>query len=283
MKKILLFLILLIPSFVVAKEITYCERTYEDLHIDESIDINTIDTSDVMNTPCVDETIKVYDFADILSDSEEETLYSSVNSYIEAYKSDYVIVTIEENNYCVYEENNNCTYLYANNFYNYNSFKKDGVLLLIDLKNKNDILQIFTFGNSSSIFDLKSVNDIKSYSYKYFNSNEYFEGFKDIIYTMSGYYNKDLTFYNEPKVTTVKETNKYFIFFIISFLIAFVSGIIFMSFNYNKSKSKNAISRYDIYVKNNGINKVNDLLVSENEIITKLNQFDDYNFKGDIL
>ena len=283
MKKVLLFLFLFIPSFVLAKEITYCERTFDDLKIDESIDINTVNTYDVMITPCVDESVKVYDFANILSDSEEESLYTSIASFIEAYKSDYVIVTIEENNYCVYEEGNNCTLSYADNFYKYNKFNKDGILLLVDLKNKNDILQIYTYGNTSSIFDLKAINSIKSYSYKYFNTNDYNEGFKDIIYTMSSYYNKDLTFYNEPKVTTVKETNKYFIFFVISFLISFVSGIIFMSFNYNKSKSKKILSKDNIYVKNNGINKVNDLLVSENEIITKLDQFDDYNIEGDIL
>nr|MCR5483411.1 hypothetical protein [Bacilli bacterium] len=68
-----------------------------------------------------------------------------------------------------------------------------------------------------------------------------------------------------------------------SFLISFVSGIIFMSFNYNKSKSKKIISKDSIYVKNNGINKVNDILVSENEIITNLDQFDDYNIEGDFL
>lgn len=283
MKKLLLLLILFIPSFVLAKEITYCERTYEDLKIDKFIDINSVNTEDVMNTPCVDVQHKVYDFADILTDSEEESLYSSINSYIEAYKGDLVVVTIEENNNCIYEESNSCAYSYANNFYKYNDFKKDGVLILIDLRTKNDMLSIYSFGNSSSIFDLKAINSIKSYSYKYFNSNEYYEGFKDIIYTMSSYYTKDLSFYNEPKVTTVKESNKYFIFFIISFLITFVSGIIFMSFNYNKSKSKKIISKDSIYVKNNGINKVNDILVSENEIITNLDQFDDYNIKGDIL
>ena len=283
MKKLLLFLILFIPSFVLAKEITYCERTFEDLKIDKSIDINSVNTEDVMNTPCVDVQNKIYDFADILTDSEEESLYSSINSYIEAYKGDLVVVTIEENNNCIYEESNSCTSTYANNFYKYNDFKKDGVLILIDLRIKNDMLSIYSFGNSSSIFDLKAINSIKSYSYKYFNSNEYYEGFKDIIYTMSSYYTKDLSFYNVPKVTTVKESNKYFIFFIISFLISFVSGIIFMSFNYNKSKSEKIISKDSIYVKNNGINKVNDILVSENEIITNLDQFDDYNIEGDIL
>lgn len=283
MKKILLGLILLIPSFVLAKEITYCERTYENLNIDASIDINSINTEEVMNTPCVDESIKIYDFADILSDSEEEILYSNVHSYIEAYKGDLIIITIEENNTCLYEEGNNCTNIYANNFYKYNKFNKDGVVLLVDLKNKNNILNIYTYGNTTSIFNLKSINSIKSYSYKYFNSNEYFNGFKDIIYTMSSYYNKDLSFYNETKVTTVKETNKYFIFFIISFLISFVSGIIFMSLNYNKCKTRKNIISDKIYIKNNGINKVNDVLISENEIISDLDKFDDYNINGDIL
>ena len=283
MKKVILFLILLIPSFISAKEIVYCERTYDDLKINESIDINTINIEDVMNTPCVKDENRIYDFGDILTDSEEETLEGLVKSYIEAYTSDYVILTIEKNPECNYDLETNCSSKYAENFYNYNNFKKNGILVLIDLQNKTNLVSIYTFGNVTSIFTKSTINSILDYSYKYFNNNEYLNGFKDIIYNMSSYYKKDLSFYNETKVTTVKTENKYFIYSILIFLISFSISLIFMTFNYNKSKIKKDETKENTFVKNNGINKVNDLLVSENEIISDLSYLDDYNFKGDIL
>ena len=263
MKKVILFLILLIPSFISAKEINYCERTYDDLKINESIDINTINIEDVMNTPCVNDENRVYDFSDILTDSEEETLEGLVKSYIEAYTSDYVILTIEKNPECNYDLETNCS--------------------LIDLQNKNNLVSIYTFGNVTSIFTKSTINSILDYSYKYFNNNEYLNGLKDIIYNMSSYYKKDLSFYNETKVTTVKTENKYFIYSILIFLISFSISLIFIIFNYNKSKIKKDETKENTFVKNNGVNKVNDLLVSENEIISDLSYLDDYNFKGDIL
>lgn len=282
MKKIIIFILLIIPSFVYAKDITIYERTYDDLRIDSSYDLDSVDYQKIMNTPSVDETQKVYDFADILTDSEEDNLVSFINPYIEAYKSDYVIVTINSNTKCNYETSNNCSLEYADNFYKYNFFNKDGVLVLIDLKNKNDCLNIYTNGNTSSIFNEKTINSIIEYSYNYFNENDYFEGLKDIIYTMSSYYKKDLSYYSETKVTTNKDKNKYFVCFIISFFISLISGLIFITVHYSRSVKDELIDENDYYTKSNGINRVNDILVNEHEIITDIDPFDDYDIKGDI-
>ena len=282
MKRLLVLILLFIPSFVYAKDITIYERTYEDLRIDSSYDLDTLDYPTVMNTPSVDETQKVYDFANILSDSEEDNLYGFITSYIEAYKSDYVIVTINKNDKCDYSTDN-CSLKYATNFYKYNYFQKEGVLVLIDLEDKNNFLYIYTSGNVSNIFNEKSINSIKEYSYKYFNENDYYDGLKDIIYTMSSYYKRDLSYYNDTKVTTVKDSNKYLLSFVISFFVTLLFGLVLTTIHYSKTKQNEYITDNNYYLKSNGINKVNDILVSENEVISDSDLFDNYNINGDRL
>ena len=41
---------------------------------------------------------KVYDFADLFTDKEEQELYSQITKYISSYKMDLAVVTINENN-----------------------------------------------------------------------------------------------------------------------------------------------------------------------------------------
>lgn len=80
-----------------------------------------------------DNTIKVYDYAQVLTSDEESKLKEEVNSYINKYNMDMVLVTVRH-----HEKLN--TKEYAQDFYDYNGFgvgdTNDGIIFVID----------FTFG-----------------------------------------------------------------------------------------------------------------------------------------
>ena len=52
---------------------------------------------EILNTPSVDETKKVYDFADLIDNNGEAYLYNKVIKFINAYNVDLVLVTIDDN------------------------------------------------------------------------------------------------------------------------------------------------------------------------------------------
>ncbi|MCQ2748641.1 MAG: TPM domain-containing protein [Clostridia bacterium] len=108
-------------------------RTEDNLMVNPRIELTDQRVSDIMNTPKVDASEKVYDFADLLSPSEEEILYERVNQFVMNANLDLALVTISENN--KYSEVE-----YADDFYDYNDFGTDdncsGMLFLIDMENR---------------------------------------------------------------------------------------------------------------------------------------------------
>lgn len=98
-------------------------------------------------TPKVDETEKVYDFAELFTDEEEENLYKKICKYINKYDMDMAIVTIAENNK-MFAAN------YADDFWDYNDFgvgeDKDGILFLIDMDTRE--AYISTTGKAIGVY-----------------------------------------------------------------------------------------------------------------------------------
>ena len=84
-------------------------------------------------TPTVDASEKVYDFAELRSDSEEKSIYNEITGLIDEYNLDAAVVTINYNN-------KSSAKSYAEDFYDYNDFgvgsTKDGLIFLIDMDNR---------------------------------------------------------------------------------------------------------------------------------------------------
>lgn len=115
----------------------------------------TSNSSAKENTLKVDTTKKIYDYADLFSEDEEENLFLQANEYIENYSMDLAIVTINENN-------KTSSRAYADDFYDYNNFGigtgHDGILLLIDMDNR--IAWISTTGKAISVYTDKRIDTI---------------------------------------------------------------------------------------------------------------------------
>lgn len=133
MKKVIFSLIfslsILMNSVVYGSVKTY-ERTVDNLGISDDIEQTRTVINAALKTPKVDASEKIYDFADLFEDYEEELLYDSVMDFILEHNMDMVIVTIDDNNkYAAMK--------YADDFYDYNDFgigsDHTGVLFLIDM------------------------------------------------------------------------------------------------------------------------------------------------------
>ena len=176
---LLLYLISIIP--VSAKEIRTCVRTDNDLHVRERFNLGT-NRNDIMTTPCVDEVQKVYDFADLLTDDEEDKLYQKAMSFINQTGYDLAIVTTNDNN-------KRDEVAYADDFYDYNAFGKnptrDGVLLLIDMTNRK--VYISTTGNAIVMYNSR-IDSIIDAGYSYLTNQDYYNTFDKMIDKQEYYY-----------------------------------------------------------------------------------------------
>ena len=139
-----------------------------------------------------DNTNKVYDYAQVLTDEQEDKLINKVKDYIDEYNIDMVIVTVKH-----YEQDTLKKYMES--FYEANNFgldyDKSGILIVIDLK-ENDI-GIETFGKANSLYSESEIVKIKDSINK---KNKYYDKLLSFIKLSNIYIEEDDT-YNISKNT----------------------------------------------------------------------------------
>ena len=122
------------------------------------------------NTPVVDETKKVYDFADLFTNNEENLLYQDIVEFIDVNDMDMAVVTIDYNN-------KKSAMDYADDFYDYNNFGKnstyDGLLFLIDMDNRE--MWISTTGTAQLVYDDYRIDKILDSTYLEISKQAYYE------------------------------------------------------------------------------------------------------------
>ncbi len=130
-------------------------RSENDLRVDESITVDDQNINDILETPSVNEEEKVYDFADLFTDTEENLIYTKTKSFIDSSNYDLAIVTINDNN-------KSDEVSYADDFYDYNYFGFDesfsGLLILIDMDNR--VIYISTTGYAIKMYDDYRLDEI---------------------------------------------------------------------------------------------------------------------------
>lgn len=183
MKKKILFILISIISFgtiVNASTNTY-ERKTEENYNSKKVDIDT-DTKKkhVLNTPYVDASEKVYDFAEELTEEEEQKLYKKIMEFIDEYDTELIILTI---NKPFSDEDNDA---FADDFYDYNDFgigfdKYDGIVLLHNAHYSNKYYNYYTFGNAQLYFGPQRDNKILDYIYNDLKNSKFYTGFDKFI------------------------------------------------------------------------------------------------------
>ena len=104
----------------------------------------------ISNVEAFDNSAKVYDYAMVLTTSEEKKLKEDIYEYINKYNMDMVLVTVK------YHEKNS-TKEYAEDFYDYNGFglnsTYDGIIFVIDFNFGYTDIYISTTGQAIRIYD----------------------------------------------------------------------------------------------------------------------------------
>ncbi len=208
----------------------------------------------IKSVNALDTTEKVYDYAQVLTPTQEEKLKQSVTNYINTYDIDMVLVTVRHHT-------KSDTKSYAEYFYDYNDFgfrdTKDGIIFVIDFTFGDTDLYISPIGSSINIYNNNRIKNIisnitskknKSY-YEMFNifikqANNYAkDGKSDVNYNIKT---------NSNNAFTYKEVISWVVIIIISIIIP--SMIVYFLIRKNKLIKKNKCSIY--YLKGNNV-KIN--------------------------
>ena len=182
---IFVFIILIFPLQSLASNNTYT-RTIEEPLVPKDVVISDSNIDDVLKTPAVSSSEKIYDYADLYTEKEEKKLYKKVKEFIKYSDIDVVIVTTKDmNGYSIKD--------YAYHFYDYNDFKMDGVVFVIYI---NESMPEIFMGNSGdskgkvfSIYTGDRINQILKYIYPDIKSFKYYSATNTYIKILQGFYN----------------------------------------------------------------------------------------------
>lgn len=139
----------------------------------------------VMNTPAIDSSEKIYDFADLLSQSDIDKVYKELNNFSDKSGFDSIIVTTKSLNGMNIGD-------FSYNFYDYNDFKDNGIIFVIYIGDYEPEIYMGVIGKPDSkiskIFSTKVVDQILPYVYENVSSKEYSRSIIDYCNITSDFY-----------------------------------------------------------------------------------------------
>lgn len=226
------------------------ERTEDNYLVEDWVTVTEDNKNNILTTPAIDATEKVYDFADLFTDEEEQQLYTKITNYINEYNLDLAVVTIDENNKTPRE--------YADDFYDYNDFdQQGGILFLIDMYNRK--IYMSTTGEAIKMYNDYRINTALDEVYTYMSDEEYYEGTSSYIDKISDYAKKGVpTSNNEEKSLTSS--------IFMSLLIGLIGTAIIMAILIFKNRMVKKATTAREYLNKNSIKIQNmgEILISSN-------------------
>lgn len=201
---ILLLVLTLLPINVFASTDTQDRNTLPNLGVNKKWEITSENRSNVLNSYKVDASEKIYDFADILSDEDEEWLYSTIHDFIRKYNMDLVVLT-DKFSYSSDKQNED----FAVDFYDYNDFgidfdKYNGIIIFVNMNPTDRYFNFYMFGDSQLYFDNSRKQEPINKAMSSMKMGKYYWGMNDIIncfkkyldsgvpYDLEGYYVDDM-------------------------------------------------------------------------------------------
>ena len=225
----------------------------------------------LMNTPYVDATKRIYDYAEVLSEKEEKELKALIDEFVESSNMDMVILTVD---YAYSNDKENETL--ASDFYDYNDFglnlneKNSGVLLLRNNYSRDPYFNIYTFGNAQLYFSYDRLEHTLDNIYPDLKAKRHYVGFKEFIVEMQKYYDKGLPsesegyYVDDEGFLHYHGKPAYQRYAIVSFVISLIFTIIFIAVNVNKNTmvTKATTAREYLFDKNMNINIKSEKFIS---------------------
>ena len=155
-------------------------RTEGNYLVPSDVTVTQSNKSAILSTPAIDALEKVYDFAEILSDSEEEKLYKQIEQFITGTSMDFVIVTTSKHTKASSRD-------YAHDFYDFNDFKNNGMLFLIDMQQSE--IYMVTKGSAVSIFTDKRMEPLLKNAYNSVVAKNYYKACSNFITSSAEFVN----------------------------------------------------------------------------------------------
>ena len=192
MRKVYLIILAFVLNItIISASTNTIPRTDSDLGVNKKWNITEKNIDNVKRTPRVDASEKIYDFAEILTEAEEESLYAKIGNYIAETKMDVVVLTTDLE-YSDYELED-----YAADFYDYNDFGIDfndysGVIIIINMNSYNRFYNIYTFGNAMEFYSYSTCEDILDYIFYDVKNENYLEAFSKFVTKLKYYYDSGI-------------------------------------------------------------------------------------------
>lgn len=263
MKKILLLFLSFFTFINVNAQTEIYERTEENLRINKKIEITEYNKNSILKTPSVDANLKVYDFANVLDNTN---YYETINTFIKTYNMDMAIVTIEENN-------KSNTRDYGMDFYDYNDFGIDyknysGILLVIDLdrvvNGGQRNVEIITTGEAILLFDNERINNIIDVMIYNLRQENYIDAVHDFLNKTSYYASQGIP--NSNKSFYIDENGNYKQRFLIPYgyglCFAVISSLIIVLVVVSKNKMIKQVTHAREYLKETNFIKKEDKFIN---------------------
>lgn len=160
-------------------------RTNENLLVPKDVVVTHENLQDILNTPAVDASEKIYDYAEVLSGAEEEKALKLIKEFVESSSIDAVVVTTKNlNGYSIGD--------YAYNFYDYNDFSESGIIFVIYI---NSVEPEIYMGNSGpdngevfSIYTDNRINQTLAYVYNDIKNGNCYSAVEKYIGVLQGFY-----------------------------------------------------------------------------------------------
>lgn len=167
--------------------------------VNKKWNIDSANLSNVKSMPYVDASDKVYDFANILSDSEEKQIYNSIISFIEKYDMDMIFVT-SDFSYSSDIKNDD----YAADFYDYNDFginydHYDGIIIFRNSYDKDPYYLIRFFGQAQLYYNQDRLDNLLDDIYDLIHSGQYAKGVDKAISIISKDIDRGIPYSNKHK------------------------------------------------------------------------------------
>ena len=208
MKKIKYIIILLLTSLIFIPNVNASvnaknREEIENYGVNKKWNITDTNRTNVMNTPLVDSSEKVYDFSDKLSEEDKIKIKEKLTEFTNKTKMDVAFVLV--NLPYTYDKENED---YAADFYDYNDFgidfkNYDGVLLLRNTYENNPYYNIYTFGNAQLYFSYNRCENMLDNIYNDFHSENYVNGIDTFVNDFINYYESGIP--NEMKNYTIDD------------------------------------------------------------------------------
>ena len=124
---------------------------------------------------------KVVDYADILSDSEEQKLEEKMRDIVDKYGYDIAVVTVESTD-------GKSMMAYADDYYDYNYYGENGLMLLYN--NATNEAYITTDGKGIRAFTDKGISAVGKEVRPLLNSGKYYKAFETFADTSEKFIDK---------------------------------------------------------------------------------------------